>query len=96
MWTCFIGWLFILRHFLDLTELRGFADSLRQISFLDERLLVGERVDYLAFPSPSKRGGKRTGAGRPRGGCRGGRGGSRGGRGGGGSGGVGGAGGLMA
>ena len=72
------------------------AASLPEISFQDERLMVGERADYVqAFPSPSKRGGKRSGAGRPRGSCRGG--GFKGGRGGGGgSGGVGGAGGVVA
>ena len=94
--------MFIIRHFENLTELRAFADSLRELSFQDERLLVGERADYLfldELPSPSKRGGKRAGAGRPRGSCRGG--GYKGGRGGGGgggggSGGVGGAGGVVA
>jgi len=92
------GWLFILRHFGDLAELRGFAACLREVSFQEEPLLVGERVDYLhTLPSPgkspSKRGGKRTGAGRPRGSCRGL---PKGGHDGDGSGGVGGAGGVVA
>ena len=71
-----IGWLFILRHFDDLTELRNFANALKEISFQDERRLVGERTDVgQPQPSPSKKGGKRGGAGRPRGSCKGGRGG---------------------
>jgi len=71
------GWLFILRHFEDLAELRNFANSLQEISFKGEHLLVGERNDVQQpQPSPSKKGGKRGGAGRPRGSCKGGKGGS--------------------
>ena len=67
-----LDWLFILRHFDDLTELRNFANALREISFPDERLLVGERNAVgQTQPSPSKKGGKRGGAGS----CKGGRGG---------------------
>ena len=66
------------------------------MSFEDERLLVAERADFAPPPSPSKKGGRRNGAGRPRGSCKGGRGrGGFGGYGGPGSGGLGGAGGTV-
>ena len=69
----FTGWLYILRHFHgDLTSLRNFGDALRALSFLDERLMVAEKDDYMESPKKGGKGGKRSGAGRPRGGCGGG------------------------